>query len=71
MDLALHMAMRKALDLAGGAPHPFLLSAAKALLFEDLLSEKGRMDRWGRMLDPAILSDYLGIVGRKSLRGVG
>ena len=65
LDLALHRHFRTLLDLGGGEPNPMLLSAAKALFFEDLLSEQGRMDRWGAMIDPSILLSYAGIVAKK------
>lgn len=67
LDLALHRQLRTLLDITGGQPHPLFLTAAKALFFEDLLSEKGRMDRLGQMATPSILSDYAKIVGRKVL----
>ena len=65
LDLELHQRFRALLDMGGGAPSPLLLSAAKALFFEDLLSEKGKMDRWGAMLDPGIIGSYAGIVAKK------
>ena len=65
LDLALHRHFRTLLDIGGGEPSPLLLSAAKALFFEDLISEKGKMDRWGEMLEPGILASYAGIVARK------
>ncbi len=65
LDLALHRHFRTLLDFGGGEPNPMLLSAAKALFFEDLLSEHGKMDRWGAMLDPGILLSYAGIVAKK------
>ncbi|MFA6214786.1 MAG: NAD(P)/FAD-dependent oxidoreductase [Candidatus Micrarchaeia archaeon] len=70
LDLALHQHLRAALDFSGGSPPPALLSAAKALFFDELLSEKGRMDRWGGMLHPSTLSAYAGILGRKALGGM-
>ncbi|MFA5930212.1 MAG: NAD(P)/FAD-dependent oxidoreductase [Candidatus Micrarchaeia archaeon] len=69
LDLALHSHLRAALDLAGGQPPPALVSAAKALFFEDLLSEKGKMDRWGVMLHPSTLSAYAAILKRKTFGG--
>ena len=65
LDLALHRHFRTLLDMGGGEPSPLLLSAAKALFFEDLLSERGKMDRLGQMLDPSILLSYAGIVAGK------
>ena len=65
LDLALHRHFRSLLDLAGGQPHPIFLSSAKAFFFEDLLSERGMMDRWSAMLSPSVLSSYLGIVKRR------
>jgi flavin-dependent dehydrogenase len=65
LDLELHQRFRALLDIGSGEPSPLLLSAAKALFFEDLLSERGKMDRWGAMLDPGILGSYAGIVARK------
>jgi len=68
MDLALHRHFRSLLNMGGGEPHPMFLSAGKALLFEDLLSEQGKMDRWSSMLSPSTLLAYAGIV-RKKLSG--
>ncbi|MCX6771205.1 MAG: NAD(P)/FAD-dependent oxidoreductase [Candidatus Micrarchaeota archaeon] len=68
LDLALHRHLRTALDLAGGQPPPVLVSAAKALFFEELLSERGKMDRWGQMASPSTLATYAGIL-RKKLTG--
>jgi len=65
LDLAMHRKMRTLLDFTGGEPPPAMVSAAKALFFEELLSERGRMDRWGGMLAPSTLSAYLGILGKK------
>ena len=65
LDLALHRNFRSLLDIGKGQPHPLFLSAAKALMFEDLLSERGKMDRWGSMLSPSTLLAYAGIVKRK------
>ncbi len=65
LDLALHHHFRKALDIGGGEPSPLFLSMAKAMCFEDLLSEQGKMDRWGSMLSPSTLLAYAGIVKRK------
>ena len=64
LDLALHSRFRSLLNIGGGEPHPLLLSAAKAFFFEDLLSERGKMDRWSEMLRPSILSDYTKIVAQ-------
>ena len=69
LDLALHSHLRAALDLAGGQPPSALVSAAKALFFEELLSEKGKMDRWGNMLHPTTLSAYAAILQRKTMGG--
>ena len=65
LDLALHRHFRTLLDVGGGASQPLFLAAAKALFFEDLLSERGKMDRWSEMLSPQVLSAYAGILGRK------
>lgn len=65
LDLALHRHFRSLLDLNGGQPSPLILSAAKAMFFEDLLSERGKMDRWSEMLQPSILSAYAGIIGNR------
>ena len=65
LDLALHSHLRAALDLAGGQPPSMMVSAAKALFFEELLSEKGKMDRWGGMLHPSTLSAYAAILRGK------
>ena len=65
LDLALHRHLRTLLDVGGGSPSPLLLSMAKAFFFEDLLSEKGKMDRWGQMLSPSILSAYAGIIRKR------
>ncbi|MFA6328070.1 MAG: NAD(P)/FAD-dependent oxidoreductase [Candidatus Micrarchaeia archaeon] len=67
LDLALHSHLRAALDLAGGQPPSLMVSAAKALFFEELLSEKGKMDRLGGMLAPSTLSAYLKILGKKAM----
>ena len=69
LDLALHGNLRAALDLAGGEPPSAMVSAAKALFFEELLSEKGKMDRWGGMLHPSTLSAYAGILKQKVAGG--
>ena len=69
LDLALHGNLRAALDLAGGQPPSIMVSAAKALFFEELLSEKGKMDRWGGMLRPSTFSAYAGILKKKALGG--
>ena len=69
LDLALHAHLRAALDLAGGQPPSGMVSAAKALFFDELLSEKGKMDRWGGMLHPSTLSAYAGILKNKALGG--
>ena len=65
LDLTLHGNLRAALDLAGGQPPPVLISAAKALFFEELLSEKGKMDRWGQMASPSTLATYADILRKK------
>lgn len=65
MDLAIHGCLRSLLNMGGGEPNPILLSAAKALFFEDLLSEKGKMDRLSKMLDPVILFSYADILVKK------
>lgn len=65
LDLALHSYLRKLLNIGRGEPNPMLLSAAKALFFEDLLSENGRMDRLGKMLEPSLPLSYAGIVARR------
>jgi len=65
LDLALHAHLRSALDLAGGQPPSVMVSAAKALFFEELLSQEGKMDRWGSMVSPSTLSAYLKILGKK------
>ncbi len=65
MDLALHSHFRTLLNLGKGEPNPMLISVAKALFFEDLLSEVGRMDRWSEMLEPALPFSYAEIVARK------
>ena len=65
LDLALHRHFRTLLDIGGGAPSPLFLSMAKALCFEDLLSERGKMDRWSEMLEPSTLSAYMGIIRKK------
>ena len=69
LDLTLHSHLRAALDLAGGQPPSVMVSAAKALLFDELLSEKGKMDRWGGMLHPSTLSAYAGILRHRALGG--
>ena len=69
LDLALHSHLRAALDLAGGQPPSALVSAAKALFFEELLSERGRMDMLGGMLHPSTLSAYAGILKKKVAGG--
>jgi len=69
LDLALHGNLRAALDLAGGAPPAALVSAAKALFFDELLSEKGKMDRWGQMASLSTISAYLGIASKKIGKG--
>ncbi|MFA6907481.1 MAG: NAD(P)/FAD-dependent oxidoreductase [Candidatus Micrarchaeia archaeon] len=69
LDLALHSHLRAALDLAGGQPPAAMVSAAKAMFFEELLNERGKMDRWGGMLNPSTLSAYAGILGRKAFGG--
>lgn len=66
LDLAMHRKMRTLLDFTGGQPPGPLVAAAKALFFEELLSERGKMDRWGQMASPSTLSAYLGIVVKKS-----
>ncbi len=65
LDLALHGHLRQLLNLGKGEPSPILLSAAKALFFEDLLSEKGRMDQLSKMLDPSLPMSYAEIVARR------
>ncbi len=65
LDLALHSHLRAALNFSGGEPSPLLVSAAKAMFFEDLLSERGKMDRLSRMLSPSTLLAYAGIIRRK------
>ncbi|VVB99443.1 Digeranylgeranylglycerophospholipid reductase [uncultured archaeon] len=69
LDLALHRHFRTLLDVGGGQPHPLFLSAAKMMFFEDLLSERGKMDRWGAMLSPSTVSSYLGIVKKRITGG--
>lgn len=65
LDLALHRHFRAALDISKGEPSPLLLSAAKAMFFEEMLSERGKMDRLSCMLSPATLLAYAGIVKKK------
>lgn len=65
LDLAMHRHFRSILNFRGGEPHPALLSAAKALFFEDLISVKGKMDRWSQMLEPSLPLSYAEIVGRR------
>ena len=69
LDLALHRKLRAVMDFTGGEPPSALVSAAKALFFEELLSERGKMDRWAGMLHPSTLSAYAGILGKKALGG--
>ncbi len=69
LDLTLHRKLRAALDFTGGEPPPMLVSAAKALFFEELLSERGKMDRWGQMASPSTISAYLGIASKKIRKG--
>jgi flavin-dependent dehydrogenase len=69
LDLMMHRKMRTLLDFTGGQPPDALVAAAKALFFEELLSERGKMDRWGQMASPSTLSAYLGIVARKVAGG--
>ncbi|VVC01304.1 Digeranylgeranylglycerophospholipid reductase [uncultured archaeon] len=65
LDLALHSHLRKLLNMGRGEPSPILLSAAKALFFEDFLSEKGKMDRLSMMLKPALPFSYAEVVARR------
>lgn len=65
LDLALHRHFRTLLNFGGGEPHPLLLSAAKAMFFEDLISEKGKMDRWSEMLGPSLPLSYAELVARR------
>jgi flavin-dependent dehydrogenase len=65
VDLSMHRHFRSALNFLGGEPHSLILSAAKALFFEDLISEKGKMDRWSEMLQPTLPLSYAEIVGRR------
>ena len=67
LDLALHSNLRAMLDLAGGQPPSVMVSAAKAMFFEELLAEKGKMDRWGGMLHPSTLSAYAEILKGKAM----
>jgi len=69
LDLALHRKLRTALDFAGGEPPGPLVSAAKALFFDELLSERGKMDRWGQMASLGTISAYLGIASKKIRKG--
>lgn len=64
-DLALHHYFRSILDIGKGEPNSLLLSAAKAMFFEDLLSEHGRMDRIRQAISPAVLPSYIGIVAKR------
>ncbi len=65
LDLAMHGYLRSLLNIGNGEPNPVLLSAAKALFFDDLLSEKGKMDRLSQMAAPHLISAYAGILARK------
>lgn len=65
LDLAMHGYLRSLLNMGRGEPNPILLSAAKALFFEDLLSERGKMDRLGQMLEPTLPLSYAEIVARR------
>ncbi|MCX8198091.1 MAG: NAD(P)/FAD-dependent oxidoreductase [Candidatus Micrarchaeota archaeon] len=69
LDLALHQAFRKLLNLGNGEPHPLLVLLAKRLFFEEWLSNEGRMDRWSRMLSLASLLSYAKLLGSKALVG--
>ena len=70
LDLALHRKFRTLLDFGSGQPHPIFLSAAKAMFFEDLLSEHGQMDRVGGFFEPGLPLSYLNIVCRRIARGL-
>ncbi|MEM2137543.1 MAG: NAD(P)/FAD-dependent oxidoreductase [Candidatus Anstonellaceae archaeon] len=65
LDLTMHRYFRTLLNFGGGEPHSLLLSAAKALFFEDLISEKGKMDRWSQMLAPELPISYAEIVAKR------
>ncbi|MFA4982695.1 MAG: NAD(P)/FAD-dependent oxidoreductase [Candidatus Micrarchaeia archaeon] len=65
LDLALHSHFRALLNMNGGQPPKPALLLAKALFFEDLLSNEGKMDQWGSMLSPSIISSYASIVASK------
>jgi flavin-dependent dehydrogenase len=71
LDLALHRHLRSLLDVSGGQPHPLFLTSAKALFFDDLLSEKGKMDRLGQMIKPSLLADYARIIKRNVIKTRG
>ncbi|MCX8174986.1 MAG: NAD(P)/FAD-dependent oxidoreductase [Candidatus Micrarchaeota archaeon] len=72
LDLSLHSLFRSILNIGMGEPNPWLLSFSKALLFEDLISEIGRMDRISTMLSPpSIISSYSRIVARRIAGGQG
>jgi flavin-dependent dehydrogenase len=62
LDLALHSHLRSILDMGGGGTHPAILTLAKSLLMDELLSENGKMDRWGGMLSPSVISSYAKIL---------
>ncbi|MEM4633930.1 MAG: NAD(P)/FAD-dependent oxidoreductase [Candidatus Anstonellaceae archaeon] len=65
LDLSLHFALRKLLDLGKGEPHPLFVYMAKHLLLQELLCEEGKMDRLASLLSPSLLFSYLRIIGRR------
>jgi flavin-dependent dehydrogenase len=69
LDLSLHRKLRSLLDVTGGQPPMMMVTAAKSMMFEDLLSERGKMDRWGQMATPSTLSAYLKIAAKGIGRG--
>lgn len=71
LDLAMHGYLRSLLNIGNGEPSPILLSAAKALFFEDLLSERGKMDRLSQMFVPTLPISYAEIVAKRLVGAKG
>ncbi|MCX8197345.1 MAG: NAD(P)/FAD-dependent oxidoreductase [Candidatus Micrarchaeota archaeon] len=62
LDLALHQQARAILDIWGGQPPSLLVRAAKMALFDELIEQEGKMDRWSQMVSPQLPLAYGKIV---------
>lgn len=63
-DLHLHALLRKALDMVGDTGLGMTFKIARALSIDSFLSERGDMDRIGRMISRESVLSYIGMLNK-------